>query len=72
MDSANATASRADLKLADVHPEFGELTVGKKIKDKNGGSPQVGLGAVAVVGIVGKRGNRTQGKRVADGKWLAL
>lgn len=41
MDSSNPNTSRADLKLTDVHPEFGELTVGKKVKDKNGLSPQV-------------------------------
>lgn len=41
MDAKNKVTARADLKLTDVHPEFGELVVGKKIRDKNGGSPQV-------------------------------
>lgn len=41
MDASNKTTTRADLKLTDVHPEFGELVVGKKIRDKNGSSPQV-------------------------------
>lgn len=41
MDSSNPNTSRADLKLTDVHPEFPELAVGKRVKDKNGLSPQV-------------------------------
>ena len=40
-DSASLSAGRSDLKLTDIHPEFNELKVGKKIKaNHSGGSPQ--------------------------------
>ncbi|CAM9325158.1 unnamed protein product [Hapterophycus canaliculatus] len=64
LDTSNPTTSRADLKLADVHPEFGELTVGKKIKDKNGGSPQTFIEHELVLFMV----NRDDVKTAMSGK----
>lgn len=41
-DSSVFGSGRPDLKLADIHPEFDELKVGKKVKGNHGGgSPQV-------------------------------